>query len=197
MARSLWFRVLPQQLYAQLRLAFASAPPRNGLTSLLRTNSPDHNAKGTRSPELSPEGEVRLPPLVGTRFQDLFHPPPGVLFTFPSRYSFAIGHGLVFSLGRWSCRVQSGFLVSRPTQERFRARVIGFAYGAVTLCGSAFHPDSTHQHTRTESRQTLNKPPYNPTQATAAALAPAWFGLFPVRSPLLRESRLFSLPRGT
>ena len=28
-----------------------------------------------------------LRPLVGARFQVLFHPPPGVLFTFPSRYS--------------------------------------------------------------------------------------------------------------
>ena len=28
---------------------------------------------------------------VGTRFQVLFHSPPGVLFTFPSRYCFAIG----------------------------------------------------------------------------------------------------------
>src|SRR5690606_20087265 len=30
--------------------------------------------------------------LVGTRFQVLFHSPPGVLFTFPSRYWFTIGH---------------------------------------------------------------------------------------------------------
>src|SRR5665811_553292 len=29
--------------------------------------------------------------LVGTRFQVLFHSPSGVLFTFPSRYSFTIG----------------------------------------------------------------------------------------------------------
>ena len=84
---------------------------------LLRTNSPDHNAKGTRSPEHLSEERVRLPPLVSTWFQDLFHPPHGVLFTFPSRYSFAIGYGRVFSLGRWSCRIQSGFHVSRPTQE--------------------------------------------------------------------------------
>ena len=29
---------------------------------------------------------------VGTRFQELFHSPSGVLFTFPSRYWFTIGH---------------------------------------------------------------------------------------------------------
>ena len=37
--------------------------------------------------------------LVGTRFQVLFHSPPGVLFTFPSRYCFAIGHQVLFRLG--------------------------------------------------------------------------------------------------
>src|SRR5690606_10293419 len=30
---------------------------------------------------------VTLPRLVGTRFQVLFHSPPGVLFTIPSRYA--------------------------------------------------------------------------------------------------------------
>jgi hypothetical protein len=46
------------------------------------SNSPDHNAKGT--PSDRPKAILR--PLVSTRFQDLFHSPPGVLFTFPSRY---------------------------------------------------------------------------------------------------------------
>ena len=43
--------------------------------------SPDHSTKGTRSPF---DG---LSVLVSTRFQVLFHSPPGVLFTFPSQYS--------------------------------------------------------------------------------------------------------------
>ena len=54
--------------------------------------------------------------LVSIRFQVLFHSPPGVLFTFPSRYWFTIGHSLVFSLAGWSRLIQTGFLVSRPTQ---------------------------------------------------------------------------------
>ena len=37
----------------------------------------------------------------------------------------------------------------------------------------------------------------NPPTATATAYARPGFGLFPVRSPLLRESRLISTPRGT
>ena len=43
-------------------------------------------------------------------------PSPGVLFTFPSRYWFTIGRQVVFSLGRWSSRIPTGFLVSRGTQ---------------------------------------------------------------------------------
>ena len=38
---------------------------------------------------------------------------------------------------------------------------------------------------------------HNPDTATPAGLAQYWFGLFRVRSPLLTESRLFSLPVGT
>jgi hypothetical protein len=35
---------------------------------------------------------IVLSRLVSTRFQVLFHSPPGVLFAFPSRYLFTIGH---------------------------------------------------------------------------------------------------------
>ena len=41
----------------------------------------------------------------------------GVLFTFPSRYWFAIGLMGVFSLAGWSRRIRAGFLVSRVTQD--------------------------------------------------------------------------------
>ena len=40
-----------------------------------------------------------------------------MLFTFPSRYWFAIGLTGVFSLAGWARRIQTGFLVSRPTQD--------------------------------------------------------------------------------
>ena len=54
--------------------------------------------------------------LVGVGFQRLFHPPRGVLFTFPSRYSFPIGGQGVLSLGGWSPLLPTGFPVSRGTQ---------------------------------------------------------------------------------
>ena len=119
MGRSQRFRVCPRGLvrseertYARLRLAFAPAPALNALASPARSNSPDHNAKGTQSPRKSPKGPARLLPLVGTRFQVLFHSPPGVLFTFPSRYSCTIGRGRVFSLGGWSPQIQPELLDS-------------------------------------------------------------------------------------
>src|SRR5690625_7053113 len=51
----------------------------------------------------------RLRRIVSTRFQVLFHSPPGVLFTFPSRYLSAIGHKVVFRLTRWSWQIHTGF----------------------------------------------------------------------------------------
>ena len=77
MGRSLRFRAYVHKLSALLRLAFASAPclPLNLASA---RNSLVHSSIGT--PSLS----LRL--LVDIRFQVLFHSPPGVLFTFPSRY---------------------------------------------------------------------------------------------------------------
>ena len=72
-------------------------------------NSLARSTKSTRS-WLMP-----LALLVNTRFQILFHSPPGVLFTFPSRYLFAIGHQVVFSLRGWSPHVPTEFLVFRGT----------------------------------------------------------------------------------
>src|SRR5207244_13229961 len=88
---------------ALFRLAFATATP-HGLTSRRNTNSQAHSSKGTPSPESD-----WLRRLVSTRFQVLFHSPPGVLFTFPSRYSSAIGHQGVFRLTGWSRQIHSKF----------------------------------------------------------------------------------------
>src|SRR5690606_41187568 len=72
--------------------------------------------------------------LEDTRFQDLFTPLTGVLFTFPSRYWFTIGDRGVLSLGRWSSQIQTRFHVPRPTRGHPRADST-FAYGAVTRFG--------------------------------------------------------------
>ena len=189
MDRSLRFRVYPRELVALFRLAFASAPVLNTLASLARSNSPDHNAKGTQSPPGQPKPPRKLPPLVGTRFQVLFHSPPGVLFTFPSRYSFTIGRGRVFSLGGWSPLIQPG-LLDAPSLLGIRYHTLrsGFAYRALTCYGGSFQIASTHPS------KSCGISPYRPHNPGKQALR---FGLIPFRSPLLGESRLISVPPGT
>src|SRR5256885_7381369 len=59
----------------------------------------------------------RLRQLVSIRFQVLFHSPPGVLFTFPSRYLFTIGRQGVLSLGGWAPRIHAELHVDRATRE--------------------------------------------------------------------------------
>src|SRR4051794_17291684 len=69
--------------------------------------------KARRHPE-------RLRRIVGERFQVLFHSPPGVLFTIPSRYSSAIGHQEVFSLTRWSWQIHGRLQGSAATREHHK-----------------------------------------------------------------------------
>src|SRR4051794_10745953 len=114
MGRSLRFGSRACDYSALFGLAFATAPP-HGLTSPHTTNSQAHSSKGTPSPVLG-----RLPRFVGTRFQVLFHSPPGVLFTFPSRYLSAIGHQGVFRLMGWSPQIHTGFHGPRATWDTSR-----------------------------------------------------------------------------
>ena len=86
-----------------------SGPEALNLASYI--HSPDHSTIGTRSPF---DG---LSVLVSTRFQVLFHSPPGVLFTFPSQYCYSIGHWVVFRLGGWSPHLPTGFHVSGGTLD--------------------------------------------------------------------------------
>ena len=111
MDRSPGFGSTPYYLKAHFRLAFASAPTSSALTlqhkvtrRLILQKACGHSHMG-------------LPHFVSLRFQVLFHSPSGVLFTFPSRYSFTIGHRGVFSLTGWSPRVPTRLHVSDRTQE--------------------------------------------------------------------------------
>src|SRR5205807_538660 len=89
------------------------------LTSPRTANSPAHSSKGTPSPAPGcPGSELRQ--LVGSRFQVLFHSPPGVLFTFPSRYWFTIGRQGVLSLRGWAPQIHTGFHGPRATREIHR-----------------------------------------------------------------------------
>ena len=83
-------------------------------------------------------GTRPLRPLVSTRFQVLFTPLFGVLFTFPSRYWFTIGLSGVCSLSGWCRWIQRGFLRSPPTQESATVPT-WLAYGILTLFDRLSH----------------------------------------------------------
>ena len=139
MGRSLRFGSRTCDSNALFGLAFAAATP-HGLTSPHATNSQAHSSKGTPSPCITAS---RLRRLVGTRFQVLFHSPPGVLFTFPSRYWSAIGHQGVFRLSRWSCQIHTGFLGPRATWDNAPHSPCRFVYRGLTCSAGPFQNPST------------------------------------------------------
>jgi hypothetical protein len=176
-------------------LAFATATP-HGLTSPRTTNSQAHSSKGTQSPR--PEG-LRLSRLVGTRFQVLFHSPPGVLFTFPSRYLSAIGHQGVFRLSGWSRQIHTEFHGLGATWE---TRPGDAAFSCTGLSPSTATPSRGLPLTHAFSHSPLDRQiqldgPTTPTTQRLPAITCNRFSLIRFRSPLLTESRLFSLPVGT
>ena len=134
---------------------------------------------------------MAVPQLVNTGFQVLFHSPPGVLFTFPSRYFSTIGHQVVFSLTEWSPLVHTEFLVLSATLDTAMFVVFsctGLSPSLVSL------PSELLLKLQNQFRSP--KPHHTEVQ---------WFRLFLVRSPLLKESfayflflrvlRCFSSPR--
>ena len=94
----------------QTRSRFGSIPY-IALNLAIYNNSLDRSTKST----ISHFNVLYL--LVNIGFQVLFHSPPGVLFTFPSRYCFTIGHQVVFSLWGWSPNIHTRFPVSRTTPD--------------------------------------------------------------------------------
>jgi hypothetical protein len=113
-----------------------------------------------------------------------------VLFTFPSRYWFTIGHQGVFSLARWSSQIPTGFLVSRGTQVPVQQ--------ANTLSPTGLSPSSGRPFQTVQLRCWLvTRRPYGQAGPTTPPCKHDGLGYFRVRSPLLAESLLFSFPVGT
>ena len=112
MDRSPGFGSIIYDLYRpiQTRFLFGSIPY-SELNLAIYNNSLDRSTKSTISRLKS------LYLLVNIGFQVLFHSPPGVLFTFPSRYYFTIGHQVVFSLTGWSPLIHTRFHVPRATLD--------------------------------------------------------------------------------
>ena len=139
-------------------------------------HSPDHSTKGTIS-----HVDV-LYVLVGTRFQVLFHSPPGVLFTFPSQYYTLSVIGEYLGL-------EGGPPVFPP----------GFTCPAVLwilMADLSFRIRDSHTLWLNFPFHSTNSCQYR-TQSEPQKYYYSWFGLFRVRSPLLAESRLISFPLPT
>ena len=132
MGRSPGFGSIACDSTALLRLGFPPAPCLTALNLATYNNSPDRSTKSTPSHF----NALRL--LVNIGFQVLFHSPPGVLFTFPSRYSSSIGHQVVFSLGRWSSLLPTGFLVPRGTPDTGMSLHLSHT-GLLPSTAAAFH----------------------------------------------------------
>ena len=135
--------------------------------------------------------------LAGARFQALFHSPPGVLFTFPSRYSCTVGRRVVLSLGGRSPLLPAGFLVPGGTPD-CGPQARAFAYGALTLCRAPSHASSAG-HVLCDCGRAVRGPDAassTPGRQRPHALRAPRFGLAPVRSPLLGGSLLDFLSSG-
>ena len=97
---------------------------------------------------------------------------------------YAIGHQVVFSLGRWSSQLQTEFHVFRPTLEL----AVGYHFSPTGLSPSTIELSSS---IRLRSFHHVVASP-QPRERKLSR-----FGLFPFRSPLLWESIFLSLPSGT
>ena len=153
----------------QTRFPYAS-----GIRSLklaTRRNSPAHSSIGMPSGIPGPKtqhspstvcrhtvsGSISLP------FRGAFHLSLTVLVRYRSPR--------VFSLGRWSSRVPTGFHVSRGTQEHRRGSLCPFVYGAITRYGRPFQDRLTRAEIGNFPTGSRPGPtmPYNPSDATPAS----------------------------
>ncbi len=132
-------------------------------------------------------------------FRYYFTPLTGVLFTFPSRYWFTIGHQRVFSLGGRSPRIPTGFHVSCGTWVSCSKSLILLLYRAITFYGRPFQIVQLSMRfvTLRPRRIGIRQNPSTPMAQRTRAITRHRLGLIPFRSPLLRESLLLSFPRGT
>src|SRR5207245_5312425 len=154
-------------------------------------NSQAHSSKGTRSLHFGPKTDT-LPRLVGTRFQVLFHDPsPGYFSPFPhgtcslsvTREYLGLGGGPPGFTRDFSGPV----LLGMPLESRE-----GFAYRGITFCADAFLQSSATNAIfySLPDQQLRLSGPTTPVTQRLLAMTRDRFGLFPFRSPLLRESRL-------
>jgi len=137
MGRSLRFRVYSTRLKRPIRTRF-----RFGSKTLRSLTSPDTVTRRLIMQKARRHGSCPLRPLASARFQVLFTPIPWVLFTFPSRYLFTIGHQRVFRLSGWSRQIHTGLHESGITWDT-KNKIMKFRLqGSHLLCRTFPRPSS-------------------------------------------------------
>ena len=146
------------ELAALLRLAFAAAPGLQSLNLAPQSKSPDHSSIGTPRSALR-----RTTTFCRLTVSDLFHSPLGVLFTFPSRYWYAIGDQGYLALEGGPPSFPQGFTC--PVVLRVgTGSLTSFVYGAFTLYDGPSQDPSTRDKfcNSTGSGEATLGAPYNP-----------------------------------
>jgi hypothetical protein len=121
-----------------------------------------------------------------------------VLFTFPSRYWFTIGHQQCLALEDgppYFPQDSTCPVVLKNTSRDFSFSSTGLSPFTVALSRSIRLRKSFITLWQTLESAPCALQPQNSLGSKSTELSR--FGLFPVRSPLLRESRLISLPQVT
>ena len=131
LVRDLHQKLCLRPIRALLGLAFAAAPELLFLNLAAQINSPAHSSIGTRSAR-----QVGPPTACRSTVSGLFHSPPGVLFTFPSRYWFTIGGQEYLALEGGPPSFPQGFscpVVLNSTPEAFSLSPTGLSPSTVAL----------------------------------------------------------------
>lgn len=138
---------------------------------------------------LNPPGGLRGPhPFTSQRFHALLNSLFKVLFNFPLRYLSTIGLVPVFSL-RWSLPPALGCIHKQPDSEKTGPRRDGGRYRPHTVHGLSL--DQKDSGPRSTPGEAVFRTPHFPRPPDGRGFGA---GLFPLHSPLLRESWLVSFP---
>src|SRR6476661_8180812 len=111
----------------------------------------------------------------------------------------AIGHQGIFRLSGWSRQIHTGFLGPRATWVSLKRAADVSTTGVLPSTPDLSHVLRLHQRflTRPVAGRRQKRDPTTPQAQPLPGLTRLRFGLIRFRSPLLPESRLFSLPAGT
>src|SRR6478752_8582666 len=111
----------------------------------------------------------------------------------------AIGHQGIFRLSGWSRQIHTGFLGPRATWVVLKQAVDVSATGVLPSTPDLSHVLRLHQRFLTcrPIGRLIKRTPTTPHAQPLPGITRIRFGLIRFRSPLLPESRLFSLPEGT